>query len=86
MLKSKYSNEILLFDSQKNWRKNCINKAQTQYAASVGLVIAGVYVLPRAAQAVLGVLGLSGGIVFNSSPQFIPLAGSRALVWEVGWQ
>lgn len=81
MLKSKYSNEILLLDSQKNWRKNCINKAQTQYAASVGLVIAGVYVLLRATQ---GVLGLSGGIVFNSSPQFIPLAGSRALVWEVG--
>lgn len=69
-----------------------INKAQTQYAASVGLVIAGVYVPARAAQAALGVLGLSvgkfipGGIVFNSSPQFIPLAGSRAIVWGVGWQ
>ncbi|WP_338997087.1 hypothetical protein VNN28_06275 [Lactococcus formosensis] len=69
-----------------------INKAQTQYAASAGLVIAGVYVPARAAQAALGVLGLSvgkfipGGIVFNSSPQFIPIAGSNAIVWGVGWQ
>ena len=52
-----------------------------------GLVIAGVYVPVRAAQAALGVLGLTvgrfipGGVVFNSSPQFAPLMGSRAVVW-----
>lgn len=69
-----------------------INKAQTQYAASAGLVIAGVYVPAKAVQAALGILGLSvgkfipGGIVFNSSPQFIPVVGSDAIVWGVGWQ
>ncbi|GEM_PF-2490417 len=56
-------------------------------AVGAGLVIAGVYVPVRAAQAALGVLGLTvgrfipGGVVFNSSPQFAPLMGSRAVVW-----
>ena len=56
-------------------------------AVGAGLVIAGVYVPVRAAQAALGVLGLTvgrfipGGVVFNSSPQFTPLVGSRAVVW-----
>lgn len=57
------------------------------------MVIAGVYVPVRAAQAALGVLGLTvgrfipGGVVFNSSLQFFaPLVGSKAVVWGGQWQ
>ena len=69
-----------------------MNRSDIQLAVGAGLVIAGVYVPVRAAQAALGVLGLTvgrfipGGIVFNSSPQFAPLVGSRAVVWGVQWQ
>ncbi|MCI2095292.1 MULTISPECIES: hypothetical protein [Lactococcus] len=64
-----------------------LNRSDVQLAVGAGLVIAGVYVPVRAAQAALGVLGLTvgrfipGGVVFNSSPQFAPLMGSRAVVW-----
>lgn len=69
-----------------------MNRSDIQLAVGAGLVIAGVYVPVRAAQAALGVLGLTvgrfipGGVVFNSSPQFAPLVGSRAVVWGVQWQ
>lgn len=68
-----------------------INKGTTIAAVRVGCTIGSVYVPARAVIAALGVLGLAasnipGGIVFNSSPQFVPIAGSGAIVWGVGFQ
>lgn len=60
-------------------------------AVQIGCTIGSVYVPAKVLIATLGALGVGasyipGGIVFNSSPQFTPIAGSGALVWGVGWQ